>query len=348
MTASLTHPAADIAGHPAALTAPYGMEVVQFHSLMRGPRLIVLGAVHGNETCGAQAIRRVLAEFAEGKIHLKRGQASFVPVTNAKAFAQGRREGDRNLNRDFRPAVVPHDNEDRIANVLAPLLASHDVLLDLHSFNSQGDPFIFVGPESNRAELEPFQRADDEEAFAAALGPRRVVHGWMPAFALGVSRRANDKVSYGVGTTEYMRSQGGIAVTVECGNHADPHAPEVAYRAIHRALQHLDMIEARDAAAYETLPSLVNPAVHSPDAIEVLELYEVIDRQHEGDRFEKAWRSFDAIAQGEVIAWRAAQNGQPEQAVRAPQAGRVVFPNANAVIGKEWFYLARASHRRLR
>jgi uncharacterized protein len=322
---------------------PPSLELTQFNSLTRGPRLIVLGAVHGNEVCGSQAIRRVLSEFASGQLRIKRGQVSFVPVTNALAYAKGKREGDRNLNRDFRPAVVPLDNEDRIANVLAPLLASHDVLLDLHSFNSQGEPFIFLGPENNQEELEPFAQQAQEEAFAAALGPRRVVHGWMPAFALGVSRRANDKVSYGVGTTEYMRSQGGIAVTVECGNHADPHAPEVAYQAIHRALRNFDLIEVCDV--HGAVLSLSSAAQKSAAPTEVLELYEVIDRSHVDDQFVKPWRSFDAVEAGEVIAYRAAREGQAAQAVSAPYAGRVVFPNANAVVGKEWFYLARLSHR---
>jgi uncharacterized protein len=322
---------------------PPSLELIQFNSLSRGPRLIVLGAVHGNEVCGSQAIRRVLAEFASGQLRIKRGRVSFVPITNAVAYANGTREGDRNLNRDFRPAVVPLDNEDRIANVLAPLLAGHDILLDLHSFNSQGDPFIFLGPENNSGELEPFAQQAEEEDLAAALGPKRVVHGWMPAFALGVSRRSNDKVSYGVGTTEYMRSQGGIAVTVECGNHADPQAPEVAYQAIHRALRNFDLIEVCDVhGAVSAMPGTVE-AKAGP--AEVLELYEVIDRNHVDDAFVKPWRSFDAIQAGEVIAHRAAQDGQAALAVTAPQAGRLVFPNANAVVGKEWFYLARVSHR---
>lgn len=320
---------------------PPTLEVVQFHSLARGPKLIVLGAVHGNETCGTTAIRRVLAQFGAGQLKLKRGQVSFVPITNALAYEKAQRVGDRNLNRDFRPAVVPLDNEDRIANVLAPLLASHEVLLDLHSFASQGDPFIFLGPENNLSELEPFAQQQEEERFAAALGPRRLVHGWMPAFALGVSRRTDDKVSYGVGTTEYMRSSGGIAVTVECGNHADPQAPEVAYQVILRALRTLDLI---DESSMLTEASISTTTSGSP--LEVLELYEVIDRNHVEDVFLKPWRSFDAIVQGEVIAYRASIEGATPEPIRAPQSGRIVFPNANASLGKEWFYLARNSHRR--
>jgi uncharacterized protein len=38
-----------------------------------------------------------------------------------------------------------------------------------------------------------------------------------------------------------MRSQGGYAVTLECGQHADPNSPEVGWQAIHNALAHLGL-----------------------------------------------------------------------------------------------------------
>ena len=38
-----------------------------------GPRLLVLGAVHGNETCGPRAIEKVLADFDVEKLKLLRG-----------------------------------------------------------------------------------------------------------------------------------------------------------------------------------------------------------------------------------------------------------------------------------
>jgi predicted deacylase len=311
------------------------LDILQYRSLQRGPRLIVLGAVHGNEHCGAAAIRRFAGELAAGRHSIARGTLTLVPVANPVAFALGRREGDRNLNRDFREVVSPETAEDRIANHLAPLLAAHDVLLDLHSFASQGEAFVFVGPSDNDGDLEPFAQAAREEALAAVLGPRRIVHGWMPAFAAGVAaRRArgttgsaiNDSVAYGVGTTEYMRSRGGCAVTLECGNHADPAAPEVAYQAICRAIAHLGLVDAP------------KPASSGPK--EVIELHEVHDRRDPGDSFARSWRSFDRVAAGEPIGTRASG-----ESLHAPADGYIVFPNPNALPGREWFYFARHSAR---
>ncbi len=306
------------------------LEIVQFRSLRPGPRLIVTGAVHGNEVCGTQAIRAVAADFGAGRRRLARGIVTFVPVCNPVAYAKGQREGDRNLNRDFRPTVHAETAEDRIVNHLAPLLGEHDVLVDLHSFASQGEAFIFIGPRDNDGELEPFHHEAAEGALALALGPDRVVYGWLPTYAKGVVRRASGSIAYGIGTTEYMRHRGGYAVTVECGQHGDPRAPGVARAAIDNALA---LLELETGSADHPLP---DPGRQ----VERIALCDVHDRLHPQDRLAAEWRSFDRLAKGQPIAWRA--DGTP---IAAPDDGYVVFPNANAVVGREWFYFARQGDR---
>ena len=302
-----------------------------------GPRLIVTGAVHGNETAGTRGIERVLGELERGELEIVRGSVSFVPVCNPLAYAHGRRMGDRNLNRRLQPTATPQDNEDRIAGVLCRWLAEHEVLLDLHSFRSPGRPFVMRGPADNRGSLEPFAHAEAEAQLAAHVGPNRIVEGWMSAYASGVAMRrersltpgaVHEDPSYGVGTTEHMRSQGGYGVTLECGQHDDPQAPEVAYRAIHQTLALLGLVDRQPLA----------PA----QPFECLRLAEVVDRLAEGDRFARPWTSFDPLTAGDLIAVRA--DGSE---LRAPRAGYIVFPDVSALPGHEWFYLAQASERPL-
>jgi uncharacterized protein len=301
-----------------------------FAALKPGPRLIVLGAVHGNEVAGTRGIERVLGELDTGRWRIERGALTLVPVANPLAYARGTRMGERNLNRRLLPSDAPQVYEDHIANRLCPWLAAHDVLLDLHTFRTPGQPFVMRGPADNLGRLEPFAHAADEGRLAEHLGPTRIVDGWMSAYAAGVARRASrqgDGVgdpSYGIGTTEYMRSQGGYGVTLECGQHDDPRAPQVAYRAIRQAVALLGLTD---------LP-LAAPA----DRFERLTLRTVIDREHEGDRFVRAWTSFDAVKAGQRIALR--HDGTP---VLAPAAGRIVFPDPQARPGHEWFYLATAA-----
>jgi predicted deacylase len=314
-----------------------GLRAHRIAGLAPGPRLIVTGAVHGNETAGTRGIERVLAEIERGETEIVRGCVTFVPVCNPLAYAHGRRFGERNLNRRLQPTATPQDYEDRIAGVLCRWLAEHEALLDLHTFRSPGRPFVMRGPADNRGPLEPFERAAQEAMLAAHVGPSRVVDGWMDAYAAGVARRrersltpgaVHEDPSYGVGTTEYMRSVGGWGVTLECGQHDDPAAPDVAHHAIRQALALLGLAE---------LP-LAPPA----RTFECLCLSEVIDRHAEGDRFVRTWTSFDPLAAGELIAVRA--DGSE---VRAPQTGYIVFPDTGAQPGHEWFYLAQASPRPL-
>ncbi len=314
--------------------SPNALRAHQFAGLNPGPRLIVLGAVHGNETCGTHAIERVLADIDSGVLCIERGLLTLVPVANPLAYAKGERRGERNLNRRLLPSDAPVEYEDRIANVLCPWLAAHDVLLDLHSFARPGRPFVMRGPADNAGPLEPFAHAAAEGRLAAHLGPSRIVEGWMAAYAQGAARRRalglldDADPSYGIGTTEYMRSQGGYGVTLECGQHGDAAAPEVGYRAIRQAIALLGLAD-----------TLLAPP---PAEFERLRLTEVVDRQHEADRFVRPWRSFDAVHAGEHVGER-----HDGTAVIARADGHIVFPDVNALPGHEWFYFAEASERPL-
>lgn len=315
-------------------------QATTFTAIQPGQRLLVTGAVHGNELAGTHGIRRVIAEIESGALDIARGTVTFVPITNPKAYALKRRVGDRNLNRNLQPTDTPTEFEDHIANWLCPLMAKHDVLLDLHSFQAQGQAFVMVGPENNAGALEPTAHGDTERDWALRLGVKRAVDGWLSTYALGVEERRvraatqnptagkrHDLDSkYGVGTTEYMRSTGGMALTLECGQHDDPHGPEVAYRAIRNTLALFGLSD--------------DPKPAPATDVEGLHLGTVVDKFDKADAFARAWQSFDALKTGDVIGTRA--NGD---VVRAPRDGYIVFPNAVAEANHEWFYLAEATSR---
>jgi predicted deacylase len=307
---------------------------VSYKGLEPGPRLIVTGAVHGNETCGTKGIMRVIEEFDSGALKVAAGEVTFVPVTNPLAYAKGERAGDRNLNRNLGPKDKPEDFEDRVANWLCPMLARHDVLLDLHSTRAATEPFAMLGPEDNAGPIEPFTHSEKERALARILGVRRFVDGWLSTYAEGVERRVkaglgsglNTDSRYGIGTTEYMRTVGGYAITLECGQHESPSSPEVAYRAIRSALAHLGLSG--------------QPAPPRAEQYEALRIHDVVDRAHEGDRFSREWASFDRLKQGDLIATR-----HDGTALKAGKDGWILFPDVGSKPGHEWFYLAEANPR---
>jgi uncharacterized protein len=72
-----------------------------YRAVLPGPKLIVLGAVHGNEICGTHGIAKVMAKLDSGELNLVRGVVTFVPITNPLAYRLKQRNGDRNLNRNL-------------------------------------------------------------------------------------------------------------------------------------------------------------------------------------------------------------------------------------------------------
>ncbi len=313
---------------------------INFTAVQLGKRILILGAVHGNELAGMHGIRRVVAEIESGALEIANGTVTFVPITNPMAYALKRRVGDRNLNRNLQPTDTPAEFEDHIANWLCPLMAKHDALLDLHSFQAQGQAFVMVGPENNSDALEPTIHGDTERDWALRLGVNRAVDGWLSTYAVGVETRRSRALQlnpnvgnrhdldakYGVGTTEYMRSVGGIALTLECGQHDDPHGREVAYRAI------------RNTLAYYGLTNDAKPPLAG--AADGLHIAQVVDKFDNADTFSRAWQSFDALKAGDVIGTRASG-----EILTAPKDGRILFPNALAEANHEWFYLTEATAR---
>ena len=286
-----------------------------------GPALLIFGAVHGNEQSGTHAIRRWIARFESGEVRLKRGRLTMVPVANPKAFIKNEREGDRNLNRNFVPQAQPQNFEDHVVNALAPLLESHDALLDLYSYSGDGVPFAMTGPMNNTGSLEPFSQAEAEDAFAKAVGLPTIVQGWLEVYDKAVkASNGAIRAEHGIGTNEFMRSRGGYAITVESGSHDDPAAIEIADRCIAGVLNLLDMADV---------------AVEPVEKYTTHHMKDVFMRESADDTLVKDWENFDPFKKGDLLATRA--DGTQ---ILAPFDGCMIFPQLDADVNREWFYLA--------
>ena len=304
--------------------------------------MLVLGRVHGNEYCGTLAINNVINLIQNQLVNITSGKVTFVPITNPLAAIKGTRNGDRNLNRAFYPkGSSKNDFEDELNGILCPILEECDVLLDLHSFLNGVKPFALIG---NTAGDEKAIVVNQEKVYTSeshlvsALEVDTVIANWSETYARGVkNRRKRDGIlsppfslnydeKYGDGTTEYARSKGALAITLECGQHEDVAAPRVGVNAILNILGCLRMIEER-----------YNPVADNRK-ISCISLFDVIDKISHGDKFTKNWKTFMKIEKNEII-------GISEQGkeVIAPKDCFIVFPNQNAEPGQEWFYLGEQS-----
>ena len=79
----------------------------EFRGEKDGISLLILAAVHGNETAGTQACFRIIDEFNRGALRLTGGHLTLVPVCNPEAYRKDVRSIDENLNRVIKMHDIP-------------------------------------------------------------------------------------------------------------------------------------------------------------------------------------------------------------------------------------------------
>ena len=164
------------------------------------PEIAVVGAIHGDEPCGARAIERLLIE----KPDLQKPVA-FV-IANEKALDRGVRYVDADLNRAFEDGGDPRNHEYGLARRLAEELAGCTVL-SIHSTQSHPESFGIVN--------------------AGAEGAGAIVRR-LPIEAL-VEVTENEGRPFAIEAADLME--------VEAGYQRSPRASANAYRAVRAFLR---------------------------------------------------------------------------------------------------------------
>ncbi len=209
---------------PGNTGTPY---VWSFDSARPGPHVLVQALTHGNEVCGAVVCDWLLRE----KVRPTRGRLSFS-FANVAAYHRfdpgdpfASRCVDEDFNRLWTDEVLdgPRQSAELVrARELRPLYDSVDLLLDIHSMLEDATPLMLAGPAAKGLEL------------ARAVGyPQHIVVD--AGHAAG--KRLRDYRDFATpGSTRN-------ALLVECGQHWQRQAPEVARQTTLRFLRHLDVID---------------------------------------------------------------------------------------------------------
>jgi uncharacterized protein len=268
------------------------------------PKLAIVGAIHGNEHCGLSAITRLQTELASGALELARGTL-FLVHGNPAATEQRLRHtsSGRDLNRMFDYRFVDElaptlwEREHHRAIELRPVFEQVDAVLDLHSTTAPTPPFAIAS------------RVPASEPFALALGLEYVTTGWDGPDLLG------DQVLLAQLT---RRELPGVAV--ECGQHDEPGATEIAYRSALRALSYFGMLG--DHASEPAPPCkrlVIRAAIKRPSAT---------------FRFERPLHGMQTLGPGDVIG----HGDHLLLSVRNPCY--VVMPNDQVAVGDDLLYIA--------
>ncbi len=286
-------PAPDLGLWRAGNTGTEG--VWRFDSGQGGREVLVTALIHGNEVCGAWALKALL----DAGLRPRRG-ALTLALCNLAAFDrfdaanyENSRFAEQDLNRVW-GAMAWRDagartSEQRRALELLPLAERADWLLDLHSMSSPGPALVLTG-------LQPRNIALVREIGMPALVVADAGHT--------EGCRLRDHGRFAAMVDDDTRS-----LLVECGFHGEPAARDVALDVLGRFLVASGCIDATDVPGGWRQPL--------PAQQQVLEVTEaVVAAAGEPPRFAGAWATGQRIAAaGTLLGWN---GGQP---FHTPYAG---------------------------
>ena len=256
--------------------------VTTFDSGRAGPHVLVNALTHGNEICGAAALDHL---FQSG-VRLVRGKLTlcFANVAAYRAFDRANPNASRYLDEDFNRlwdeatlSGTRRSAELARARILRPLYDGVDYLLDLHSMQYATAPLMLIG------------MADKTESFARRVGvPELMVRdeGHEAGARLRDYRAFADPAA------------APVALLVECGQHWERRAAEVAIETSWRFLAASGILE--DARMAEILAD-------PPPQQRLITVTDVVTIASEDFRFAADYRGLEIIAKAGTVIGRDGQ-----------------------------------------
>ncbi len=285
----------------------------------RGPLVVLIGGLHGNEPSGVHACRRVLASI-ESRQHDFRGQ--FLALAgNIRALERGCRYVDEDLNRIWlddriaknRNEGAPTSSEDAEHRALLVQLdralsgANGAVyVLDLHTTSAPGTPFSVLGD---------------------TLHNRRLAWNLPGPIVLGLEEHLDGTL------LNYINKLGHTAVGFEGGQHAATSSIAAHELAVWQTLIHAGCVESSDCPDVDRLKRVVMSRVKGvPRAVEIRHRHHV-----DPDRtfvMAPGFENLGPVRKGQLL-------GRDRQGdIRALEAGRVLMPLYQSQ-GRDGFFIVR-------
>jgi predicted deacylase len=323
--------------HVISVTEPEGVPGCTLHrcvgpdrSPVPGPRVAIIGLMHGNELVGDGVVAELEARVAE---ELCAGELLLVRA-NLRAFEQGLRHtaDGVDLNRLWDPATLTRLSaespeelcyEERRAIELAPLLTTADAVLDLHSTSRPSAPFLLFRDDQKHAML------------ARRLGVAHLVTGMHENTIMAGGLGSN------VGLAPGARSER-IGFTFEAGQHTDPDNVATALQVTLRMLHGLGVwrTEPPESQVQARVFEVTERFVQAPAGITPWRFVNFIGGEAGAGRRGplRQLHSFEEVQADEVILKRG------DDVVRAAFPFTMLMPAPDTAPGTDLYYVSQERH----
>ena len=244
-------PCPDMSAWRAGNTGTEG--VWHFDSGQPGRHVLISALIHGNELCGAWALKGLL----EAGVRPAHGKLTLV-LANLRAFERfdpanhdASRFVDEDMNRQWMDERIaePRTLERQRVAELAPWVRQADWVLDLHSMHEPGAPLLLTGIQPRNQQLA--RRLANPVHIVVDAGHKDGV-------------RMRDYAHFGLPDAKAPESR---SLLIECGFHGDPASRDVARDLCVRFLAEAGSLS--EAALGQALPGWKRPDAPQQWALDV-------------------------------------------------------------------------------
>jgi predicted deacylase len=299
--------------------------VWSFDSGRAGAHVMVQALTHGNEICGAIALDAALEWLTLKQVRPQRGRLTLA-FANVAAYARWdphdpdrNRYVDEDYNRVWADDALhgPRESAElQRARLLRPFVDAADLLLDIHSMHEPCKPIMVCGAAGRGGEKAA--------AYARRLGVPEVllIDTGHPAGLRMIERG-----------TFADASDPRTAILIECGQHWESRAKQVALDTMLRFLQLSGVLSPAFTAEQLRAVGLTPPAMQ-----QLVRVTEPVVAKSLSFRFERDYKGLEVITKaGDPIAY------DGEEVIRAPYDNTVlVMPSmAHLKVGTTMVRLGR-------
>lgn len=254
--------------------------VWQFKSERPGRHVLITALIHGNELCGAWALR----DFLDAQVRPSRGTLTlaFCNLAAFDRFDPGQPSASRLVEEDLN-RVWSDDRlqagdtlERRRAAEFEPFVKQADWLLDLHSMHEPSPPLLLPGVQPRNLRL------------ARALGA--------PAHVVVDAGHKNGVRMRDYGKFGEMPDNGTQSLLIECGTHLDPKSAVVARDMVARFLCASEVMSEPEVARH--LPGWQQPLPTTQMCMEVTHAVVAVDNTF---RFTQPFTGLEVIETADTV-----------------------------------------------
>ena len=280
----------------------------------KGPMLVVIGAMHGNEPAGVEAIKAVLLRLKDEEVKNPdfEFRGSFMGVIgNLDAYQKNVRYIDQDLNRSWsyqvykdivkKPKEHLNTEHRQIIEIIEELrqeinraFPTEMVVLDLHTTSAHGGIFSLTTDDDFSIKMAKELHAPVIKGMLKGISDSSIhfFHGQ----------------NLGIPTT---------AIGFECGQHLDPNAINIGVAAIINCMRTINCVNSKDVENFHD-EMLIDFSKELPKVNKIIYKYAIKDRSQFS--MIPGFKSFDKVAEGQPLAYDGGE------LITCPKDARILMP----------------------